>query len=220
MLTTLDSYFRRLRTTIHDMTSNFQYFYLKSTSPSSESSPVSGEPGRVRQWSNRYVRYTSGGFHDIVLTEEHPKFIRFYFEHDSTASAPNQPITERGKAKGRILASYGERVFGVVMQTDTDEQNEVVKGLRKVEMYENFEAAASTGFYFDDEDGGKLKWENADGSGSGFVRWLLLPNPREKFKGYPQLYWITLSGDGEDTTEIKIELPEGSEYVDLIAEYL
>jgi hypothetical protein len=203
------------------MTTNRQYFYLKSTSPSSSSPSLeSGEPGCVRKWSNRYVRYTSGGFHDIVLTEEHPKFIRFYFEADSAESAQSQPVAERGKVKGRIHASYGARVFGIVMHTDPDGQNEAVNGLRKVEMYENFEATSSPGFYFDDQDGGKLKWENADGSGHSFVRWLLLPNPPEKFNGHPQLYWIAHDGDGEDTMETEADLPEGAEYVDLIAEYL
>jgi hypothetical protein len=165
-----------------------KFYYLKSIPhPSSPSD----------KYSNRYVRYTGSGHSDVVLTEAHPVYLKFYYED------------------GRQLAGFKEHVFGFSLSNSSTTTSEF-GNLHAVEMF-NDAKKIDTGFYFDWDDGGRLKWKY-DGDGDGTVErkdwtgWVLRECPPDQYNGNPQLFWTTATSDEE--------LPAGLERVDLIAEYL
>jgi hypothetical protein len=71
------------------------------------------------RYAGRYVRYTgsitTAGTSDVVLTEAHPVYIKFYLED------------------GKSLASFKDVVLGFKMKTSAPLGN----GLRAVEMFKN-----------------------------------------------------------------------------------
>jgi hypothetical protein len=141
------------------------------------------------RYVGRYVRYTGSGHSDCVLTEAHPVFLRFYHED------------------GKSLASFKDLLLGFNMKTSIP----LDSGLRAVEMFKDREN--DRGFYFDADDGNKLKWK--DDSSSEAVQWsgwVLRDCPPEKYEGNPQLFWVSSTS--------KAELPNGLERIDLVAEYL
>lgn len=142
------------------------------------------------RYAGRYVRYTGGGHSDVVLTEAHPVYLRFFLQN------------------GKQLASFNDRAFGFVMS----KRNEDSKSqLTAVEMFED---EGDQGFWFDDDDGGKLKWRSTGmaSSKNAWSGWVLRDSPPDRYKGNPQLFWVT----GEDASG---EL-ENLERVDLVAEHL
>ncbi|KAF9530940.1 hypothetical protein CPB83DRAFT_849904 [Crepidotus variabilis] len=168
-----------MSTALETTQSPHKFFYLKATS--------SGK------YANRYVRYTGSGHADVVLTEAHPVFLKFYLQDD------------------KQLAAFKERVFGFVMGALVD-VNDKDEGLRAVEMFED---KGDGGFYFDEEDAGKLKWKGVtDNDDVHWKGWVLKENPEDKYKGNPQLFWTTVEPD------VEFKLENGMERVELIREYL
>jgi hypothetical protein len=160
-------------------TPSHNFFYLKSI-------PHPAYPNG--KYANRYVRYTSSGHSDIVLTEAHPVYLKFYQED------------------GRQLASFKNSVYGFKMNTTSPSSD----GLWLVEIFQA--PAVDQGFYLDDKDGGKLKWKGEDASSPAWKGWVLRESPPDRYEGNPQLFWSTAPPDAR--------LPEGQQWVDLVAEYL
>jgi hypothetical protein len=159
--------------------SSHSFFYLKSI-------PHSASPNG--KYSNRYVRYTGSGHSEIVLTEAHPVYLKFYYE-DS-----------------KQLATFKDDVWGFKM----NETGSTSDGLQLVEIFK--EPIVDRGFYFDGNDGGKLKWKNQNATSTKWEGWVLCESPPDRYKGNPQLFWST-----RPPTEM---IPTGQEWVDLVAEYI
>lgn len=159
-----------------------RYYYLKIC-PSSPSARYRG----------RYVRYTGSGHSDVVLTEAHPVYLRFFMQD------------------GKQLASFKDRTFGFVMSKRQDGSDNTSSSAKGVEMFED---KGDEGFWFDEVDGGKLKWKGtkANAPAESWAGWFLKENPPEVYKGNPQLFWSV--GDSKNS-EI-----DDSYRVDLVAEYL
>ncbi|KAF2103937.1 hypothetical protein NA57DRAFT_70149 [Rhizodiscina lignyota] len=172
------------------MSDQKQYFYLKvhaCTNP---------------EYNGRYLRYTGSGHADIVLTPDHPKFIKFYLEDE------------------KLMASFKDKVFGFCMSVDHDEGGEDHAGTRlyKVEIFEN---RADIGFSFGPDKEQLLRWRvivavqkptDSQKATSQWKSWACRENPADMYKGYPQLYWTT-----EDVSE---DWSDGIEKLEIIAEYL
>ena len=167
------------------------------------------------KYIDKYVRHTSNGADDIVLTPESPRFIKFYLDD------------------GRILATYNGRIWGFVPQhhsielqshdgaalevhgsTERAATNEGPhEHLRNIQMFEN---EGSRGFHFEhrkDVDGREMEvltWRSDDSSGNhndNWQAWVLRDSPPDRYKGYPQLFWLA-----------KAEVPEDCIQVDLVRE--
>ncbi|KAF2665700.1 hypothetical protein BT63DRAFT_428651 [Microthyrium microscopicum] len=141
----------------------------------------------------QYLRYTSGGHADIVITPEPPKFIKFFQED------------------GKLLAGFDTRVWGMCMSTEGAEIHSGTE-LEKAEIFEN---RGDTGFFFDDTDG-LLKWAPGEGFQTGepisWKGWVLRENTPDVYKGFPQLFWL-----GQAVSREK--LPKGVENLEIVAEY-
>jgi hypothetical protein len=159
-----------------------KYYYLKAMAH--PASPL----GR---YTGRYVRYTGSGHNDVVLTEAHPVFLKFYHED------------------GKSLATFKDLILGFKMKTSSPLDD----GLRAVEMFKDQEG--DRGFYFDADDGDRLKWRDEVSStgATKWAGWVLRDCPPEQYKGNPQLFWASSS-----TSEGV--LPDGVEWINLVAEYL
>jgi hypothetical protein len=162
-----------------------KFYYLKAVAhPASPNGRYAG----------RYVRYTgsisSAGTSDVVLTEARPIYLRFCHED------------------GKSLASFKDVVLGFKMKTSMPLGN----GLRAVEMFKNQEP--DHGFYFDRNDGDKLKWkdEGPDSEGAKWSGWFLRDCPPEQYKGNPQLFWASSTFSDKSS--------DGLEKIDLVAEYI
>ena len=70
-----------------------------------------------------------------------------------------------------------------------------------------------SGFFFDSDDDGRLKWTATDPSKDvGWGGWVLAENPPDKYNGNPQLFWVTAGQE--------IQLKDKLERIDIVAEYL